>query len=418
MDIKKLYLLTLGFIPNFSFATSDKYLVDEIVANVGTESIFLSDLNTILLQLKYQNENISEKQVIDQLLHNASLISKGKENSFIAEKKIIKDMVNERMKSILSKFYNNPKLIEQYLGKRPWALKKELEKNLKEQYLVEKVQNQFLEDFRCTHKDIVTFYEKLKNENKIPTVEESFEAYELVLFPEEDPQILNTMLEIRKKIDEGENFIDLVKEYSQDEESVENDGELGWFKIGELKDEYEGAALSLKPGEISKIVKTDVGYHIIQLIEVRNGEFNSRHIFRFSAKKDDYESLVDKANEIKNQILSRKMSWNEAIKKFSHDDSVKSSLGRIKDDISNDVKNLHQGEISEPISCFVDDKKAVKIIYLRKIIPAHPLNLDDDYEKISSMTKNYLRQRIVQKKIIDVVDKTDIKVDPNFVKVS
>ena len=103
------------------------------------------------------------------------------------------------------------------------------------------------------------------------------------------------------------------------------------------------------------------------------------------------------------------MSWNEAIKKFSYEDAVKSSLGKIKEDISNDdleiLKNLKQGEISDPISCFVDDKKAVKIIYLRKIIPAHQLNLEDDYEKISSMTKNYLKQRLFQKKIMDVVDK-------------
>jgi peptidyl-prolyl cis-trans isomerase SurA len=421
MDIKKLYLLTLGFIPNFSFATSEKYLVDEVIANVGTESIFLSDLTNTLFQLKYQNEDISEEQVINQFLQNASLVTKGKENSFVTDIKTINGMVNERMKSILSKFYNNPKLVERYLGKRPWALRKDLEKNLKEQYLVEKVQSQFLEDVRCTNKNIIKFFEKLKAANKIPTVKESFEAYELVLFPEEDPQILNTMLDIRKKLDEGENFIDLIKKYSQDEESVENDGELGWFKIGELRDEYERAALALKPGEISKIVKTDIGYHIIQLIDIRDGEFNSRHIFRFSTKKDDMSSLMDKANDIRSQILDHKISWNDAIKKFSGDDSMKPSLGAMIDDISDEdldvLKNLHKGEISAPISCVVDNKKAVKIIYLRRIIPEHPLNLDNDYEKISSMTKNYLRQCMLQKKIKEVVDNTDIKVDPYFVKV-
>jgi hypothetical protein len=119
MDIKKLYLLTLGFIPNFSFATSEKYLVDEVIANVGTESIFLSDLTNTLFQLKYQNEDISEEQVINQFLQNASLVTKGKENSFVTDMKTINGMVNERMKSILSKFYNNPKLVERYLGKRP-----------------------------------------------------------------------------------------------------------------------------------------------------------------------------------------------------------------------------------------------------------------------------------------------------------
>ena len=429
MDIKKLFLLTLSLLPNFSYATSETYLVDEVIANVGTEPIFLSDLNNTLFQLKYQNMDVSKEQILNQLLQNASLISKGKESALIADKKIIKDMVDERMKTILTKFYNNPNLLEKYLGKKIFALRKDMEKNLKDQYLVEKVQSQFLEGFRCTHNDVVKFYETLKTNNKIPSIEESFEAYELVLFPEEDPQILNTMLEIRKKIDEDEDFIKLVKKYSQDDESVKNDGELGWFKIGELRDEYERAALALKPGEISKIVKTDIGYHIIQLIDSNDGEFNTRHIFRFSANNEDFSALHEKAKGIKKQILAHEISWNDAIKKYSTENSTKSSLGLItegfknaatKNNISNAdfevIKNLDQGEISDPFECTVGDKKAVKIIYLRKIIPAHILNLHDDYEQLTLMAKNSKRQKMLIKKNKEIVNKTDIKIDPNFVK--
>lgn len=279
----KKYLLPFCFLSNFIYAkqsNSDLFLIDEVVANVGTEPVF-SDLQTTLLQLRYQNENFDEQQVVEQLLQNAAIISKAKEIYFFADRRevSVKSKVDERMNFLLNKFSNNKKMIERYFGKKFYALRKDLTKNLQDQLWTERLQRSFIKN--VTNNDVVNFFQKLEKENKVPSIDESFEAYELILYAEEDPQILNTLLEIRERIDNGEDFTKLVEEYSQDEDTVNNGGELGWFKIGELKDEYEKAALSLKPGQISKIVKTNVGYHIIQLIDTKEGEFNSRHIFLF-----------------------------------------------------------------------------------------------------------------------------------------
>ena len=430
----KKYLLSFCFLSNFIYAkqsNSDLFLIDEVVASVGTEPVFFSDLQTTLSQLRYQNENFDEQQVVEQLLQNAAIISKAKEISFFADRRevSVRSKVDERMNFLLNKFSNNKKMVERYFGKKFYALRKDLTKNLQDQLWIEKLQRSFIENVRCTNKDVIKFFQKLERENKVPSIDESFEAYELILYAEEDPKILNTLLEIRERIDNGEDFTKLVEEYSQDEDTVNNGGELGWFKIGELKDEYEKAALSLKPGQISKIVKTNVGYHIIQLIDTKEGEFNSRHIFLFSSFNDDLSSLFEKAQGIKNKILNNEISWNEAVKQFSNEESSKASFGLITNgyknfstqkDISDEnfeiIKDLKEGEISEPISCFVDERKAVKIIYLRKKNPSRTLNLHDDYEQLYDMTRNYKNQMIFSLKTKKVADEVDVKIDDKIIK--
>ena len=430
----KKYLLPFCFLSNFIYAkqsNSDLFLIDEVVANVGTEPVFFSDLQTTLSQLRYQNENFDEQQVVEQLLQNAAIISKAKEISFFADRRevSVRSKVDERMNFLLNKFSNNKKMVERYFGKKFYALRKDLTKNLQDQLWTERLQRSFIENVRCTNKDVIKFFQKLERENKVPSIDESFEAYELILYAEEDPKILNTLLEIRERIDNGEDFTKLVEEYSQDEDTVNNGGELGWFKIGELKDEYEKAALSLKPGQISKIVKTNVGYHIIQLIDTKEGEFNSRHIFLFSSFNDDLSSLFEKAQGIKNKILNNEISWNEAVKQFSNEESSKASFGLITNgyknfstqkDISDEdfeiIKDLKEGEISKPISCFVDERKAVRIIYLHKKNPSRTLNLHDDYEQLYDMTRNYKNQMIFSLKTKKVADEVDVKIDDAIIK--
>ncbi|MDR2402137.1 MAG: peptidylprolyl isomerase [Cytophagales bacterium] len=419
-------------LPNFIYAEQNSarlLLVDKVIANVGTETILFSDLQTTLFQLHYREENIDEDQVAAQLVENSAIISKAKENFVSVDLKDVESKVQEHMNFLLDKFSNNKRLMESYLGKKFYALKKDFGESFKDHYLTEKLQRSLLEDVRCTHKDVVRFFKKLEKEEKIPVIKESFEAYELTLSPGEDPKILNTLLEIRKKIDEGEDFVKLVKEYSQDESTIEGGGEIGWCKIGELMDEYERAALALKPGEVSRIVKTARGYHLIQLIDIDKDEFNSRHIFLFSTFNDDMSPLIEKGKEIRNKILNHELSWNEAIKKFSADESKKSDFGLITRGYKNFftqknipeedfeiIKNLNEGEISEPFSCSIADKNIVKIIYLRKKNPIHSLNLRDDYEQISDMAKNYKNQMILLDKKKKVVDEVDLKIDKEIFK--
>lgn len=429
--MKKIYLLPILLIANIVHAeqnTSTIFLVDEVIANVGTEPILLSDYQTILLQMQYKNEDVEQEKIMQQLLQNAALIAKAKENSTLYDFSNIKDKVNAQMDFLLNKFSNNKKVMEKYFGEKVYTLKKKIEKNLKEQYFSEKIHRELISNVRCTHRDVSKFYNSLTKEDKIPMIDESFEAYELVLFAEEDPKILTTLLDIKKRIDEGEDFVSLVKEYSQDEDTVADGGDLGWCKIGELVDEYEKAVLNLKPGEISNIVKTERGYYIIQLIDINKDEFNTRHIFLFSTLDSDTKPLVDKANEIRMQILNHELTWNEAIKKFSDKNSNKANWGLItpgyknaytikdfKDEDSEIIKNMRAGEISLPMPCSDIDKNGVRIIYLRKINPQHKLNLHDDYEQVADMARAYKNQKILTQKVRKVVDETNYTIDDNIV---
>lgn len=139
--------------------------------------------------------------------------------------------------------------------------------------------------------------------------------------------------------------------------------------------------------------------------------------------------MFEKAQGIKNKILNNEISWNEAVKQFSNEESSKASFGLITNgyknfstqkDISDEdfeiIKNLKEGEISEPASCFVDERKAVKIIYLRKKNPKRTLNLHDDYEQLYDMTRNYKNQMIFSLKTKKVADEVNVKIDDEIIK--
>jgi peptidyl-prolyl cis-trans isomerase SurA len=233
-------------------------------------------------------------------------------------------------------------------------------------------------------------------------------------------------------VNKGEDFGFLAGLYSDDQASAENDGDLGWVRRGDMVAEFSAAAFEMEtPGDISDIVETDFGYHIIQFLERKGERIHIRHILKIpkplSSEKYKAKSTLDSIAEI---IRSGKMSFDEAALKYSTDEESNKSGGTVVnpytgtsgftssqlDPATNYIlKQMKIGEISEPYeSRSMKGKPEMKIVKLSdKTIP-HIADIDTDYQLLSDMTKNKKKDEIISRQINKIQKTTYFKIDEEY----
>ena len=238
------------------------------------------------------------------------------------------------------------------------------------------------------------------------------EIAQIVKIPEpgsvEKDKVKNQLEDIRKQIINGADFATFAKKYSQDPLSAVKGGELGYFKKTDLVGEFVAAAIVLKPGEISPVIESPFGYHIIELLDVRGNEINTRHIL-IAPKSGALDILKARKSldSLRTKIMNDSISFEKAANKYSDDIATKTNGGFIADetgsirvaanrteligpDLFSLVNKMKEGEISQVVEMTTrDKKKALRIVYLQKSIRAHEANLRDDYHKIynAALTK-------------------------------
>ncbi len=208
----------------------------------------------------------------------------------------------------------------------------------------------------------------------------------------------------------GESFSEMAKLHSDDPGSKENGGNLGFHRRGELVPSYEATAMNLKPGEISQPIESQFGYHVIQLLERRGNEFNSRHIlFKFNSSELDIKTSRDYLDSLRTIILKDSITFEKAAKEYSEDKLTASSGGFFVDEetganiISVDdidpvlfftLDTMKVGSISQPMEFRTEQgATAVRIVYFKASTPPHKANLKDDYQKIQVAALNQKRQK-------------------------
>jgi peptidyl-prolyl cis-trans isomerase SurA len=235
---------------------------------------------------------------------------------------------------------------------------------------------------------------------------------------------------MRKRILEGERFSTLALLYSEDPGSAKKGGELGFKGKGEFVPEFEAAAFNLRDGEISEVVETEYGFHIIQMIE-RKGDFvNVRHIL-LTVKVDPevLQMAYDQLDSIAELIHNDSLTFDEAVRRFSDEkDKINGGIlvnpvtggtlfdaSELDQQVSAAVNKMKVGEISAPVPMKTSDNKdACRLLYLRKKTAPHQANLKDDYILIRDMAMQKKREEIINKWIANKSGKAYIKVDEDF----
>tara|TARA_B100001093_G_scaffold455381_1_gene465466 strand:+ start:49354 stop:50682 length:1329 start_codon:yes stop_codon:yes gene_type:complete len=412
--------------------------IDQVVAVVGDEIVLYSDIESQIIQYKSQGNYSSEMKcvVIEDLLKQSILIHYAKLDSIEVTKDEIDSEVEKRYKYFEDQLGSQLK-VESYFDKSIIEIKSELSNVIENQMFVQRMQNKIVSDIKLTPAEVQKIFDQL-NSDDIPIIPEQVEISQIVVTPEiseEQTQSIKDKLNLyRERVYAGEDFKTLAILYSDDIVSAKNGGELGYVNRGELVPEFERAAFKLKEGEVSEIVVTKFGMHIIQLIDRKGEQINVRHIL-VKPKPNSYskQQANEKINEIFNKINLNEITFNEAVKLYS-DHPSKNNKGLVTNPmdmstllVSNDLPPLLKSKLSRVSKGDIlnvgyidgiENDFAYRIFKINNKIDEHKATFENDFTTINNIATTFKSDQIIEEWIQHQKSKTFIKIDDNLINCS
>jgi peptidyl-prolyl cis-trans isomerase SurA len=448
MNIKNLlFFLPFAFLQSSLFSqcdtcpsasnVHDAYIVDQIIGVVGSKMLKQSDLENDLLQYRSRGNMVEDGtkcEIYEQQLQQKLMVNQAMLDSLPVSETQVENELNSRLNGYIAQIGSTDKL-EKLYNKSITDIKEDFRKSIRDMMLVQSMQNKIVGDIKITPSEVETFYNKLSKDS-LPLINTQVELAQLALYPAyAEKSVLETkekLLDLRKRILEGQSFRGLAGLYSEDPGSKANGGEVGFETKAELDPEYAKAAFALsKPGEVSRIVESQMGYHIIQLIERRGDKVNTRHILMKPVPDPNAVTKVMQGLDSIAMFLRKdSLKWDQAVAYYSMDEDtrlnkgylVNPQTGNTKFELENlpameysVVKNMKVGQISSPFESHDKNGKIFyKIITIKSITPAHKANLHDDYYMLQEAAKNQKKVSVLDEWFTEKQQTTFINVFDGF----
>lgn len=407
-------------------------LVDKVVAIVGTKVILHSDIEKQYVQYVAQGGvETSDVRctILDQLLLQKLMINQADIDSVTVADAQVEGELDRRMRYYIKQIGSEEKL-EEYFHTSIRQLKSEFRDIIKEQLLVQTMQSRITKDVSASPSDARTYFESIPVDS-LPYMDAEMEIAQIVKMPVVTPAeklaVRNELEEYRKKILSGEgDFAVYAALYSKDPSSAKKGGELGFFERGTMVPEFEAAAFTLKPGEISPVIETKFGFHILQLIERRGDQINIRHILLQPTTDDAaLAASVRQLDSLRTQIISGTITFEDAAQKFSSDDETKNNGGLLINPETNTTKlspdkidrllffqvdSMELGKVSAPLIMNTPDgKTAYRLVMLKSRTQPHKANLRDDYTKIQEVATSEKQNKVMSEWVAKKIKTTYIQ---------
>ena len=434
----KRFFLIISFV---LFAVSSKaqepQVIDRVVAVVGQNIILQSDIEAQYMQLRLQggiqgSASSIRCEILEDLMFRKLMLNQAEMDSITVTDEQVNAEVDRLVRYFISQLGSQENL-EKYYKKSMSEIKEELFRMRKDQMLEEQVQQTMLANVEVTPAEVRKCYYDIPHDS-VPMVNSKYEIAHIVKKPAitlgQKLEVKDRLYKMRKRILDGERFSTLALLYSEDPGSAKKGGELGFHGRGEFAPEFEAAAFNLRDGEISEVIETEFGFHIIQMIE-RRGEFvNVRHILlTVKVSPEALQKAYDELDSIAKLINNDSITFDEAVRKFS-DENDKISGGilvnpntgstlfdasELDQQVSFTINRMQVGELSEPVPMKTDDNKdAYRLLYLKRKTAPHKANLKDDYTLIRDWAMQQKREEIINKWIANNSQKAYIKVIDDF----
>ena len=412
-------------------------IIDQVLGVVGNNIILKSEIEDQYLQYKAQNlpeEGDVKCQLLEEMLFQKLLINQAELDSLQVSDKEIEGELENTINRFIAQIGSEERL-EQLYNKKIREIKAEFKELIKDRLLAQKMQQKLTKDIKLTPADVQRFFKNIPKDS-LPVVNTTTEIQQIARYPkisdEEKTLIREKLDEYRKRVMAGEKFSTLAKMYSEDPGTAAKGGELGLLSRTDLVPEFAGVAFKLKePGEISRIVETEYGFHIIQLIERKGELINARHILLIP-KVSSVEAMkvANFMDSLYTKLTKDTLKMDNAVAGFSEDEKSKNNGGLMYnmytgstkfDDEHIDprtkltIQDLKIGEISKPFETRDEKGKQVyKIACLKSRVKTHTANLKDDYKELQDMAIAFERQRAVKEWIKTKLDNTYIHIDESF----
>ena len=436
MKIKALLFFLIGL----SLQASSQEIVDKVVAVVDDKIILYSDVESQYGQYIQEGEKPTPNmrcEILEQLITQKLLVAQAILDSILVSDDEVESELNRRVK-YFSQMAGGQENLEKYYGKSIIQIKEEFREDIKQQLLSQRMQQHIIDDVRITPADVKNFFNKIPKDS-LPYYNSEVEIGEIVVYVKTtdiSKQYIRQKIEdLRQLILKGEKFSALAELYSEDPGSAQQGGELGFTNRGDLDPTFEAAAYALKkPGDISPVIESHFGYHIIQLIERRGERINVRHIL-IIPKTTSYDiararNLTDSLYD----ILSKKPEmFSELAQKFDEDENSKqtggikintntsntyfdvSQLGQFDQQLALVVQGMDPGAISEPYMFKTQSgKTGYRIVYLKSKTKPHQANMKDDYDKLQAIALQSKQAKVFDDWLHNRMNKTYIKINAPF----
>lgn len=440
MKMKKILtaaLLLLAVLP----LRGQKYdgVIDKSVALIGNDIVMLSEIEAEAQMERARGlavDKTARCEILENFLVSKLFLTQARLDSLVVNDAQVSAMLEQRMNEVVMTLGGEQKT-EEYFGKPLYKLRQEWQSALSDQSLIQEMQRNVAQEIpKVTPSDVKKYVEETPAED-LPMVSTKYRIRQIGLYPDKEAAELavkEQLVGLRERIVNGERFSTLARLYSQDPGSVAKGGELGMASKSIFWPAFSDAAMSLKVGQVSQVVETPDGFHIIQLIEREGDKFNARHILiKPQYTSEDRSRAFQRLDSIRNLVVEEKMSFADAARSFSEERHSATSGGLMADEYSgssyfekdqlkpadyNVLRNMQEGDVSEPFESLDNEGRngntIYKILYLERVIPAHVATFQEDY--------NTLLEEVNQKNSLAAIDKfieekqktTYIVIDPMF----
>ncbi|NPA68597.1 MAG: peptidylprolyl isomerase [Chlorobi bacterium] len=435
---KKIIFATSLIFTVFS-GLAQEQIIDEIVGIVGQKIILKSDVESTALQYKSRGENHgNEKQercfALEELLYQALLVNQAAIDSIEVSDAQVEAELQRRM-NMFEEQTGGREAMEKYFNKPYAEIENRFRDIVKDQLLANQMEATVTGNITVTPEEVKKFFKSFPKDS-LPLIESKIELAQIVIYPkikdEQVNQIKKTLKRYKERVENGEDFAFLANLYSDDLASAQKDGDLGWIRRGDLVPEFAAAAFELdEPGEISDIVKTEYGYHIIQFLGKKGERIHIRHILKIP-KPLTSEKIKAKAklDSIAREIRNGNITFEKAAMLYSEDKESSKSGGVVVnpytgtsefvssqlDPATNYIlKQMKTGEISEPFeSTNMKGKPEIKIIKLLNRTQPHVADINTDYQEISDLAKENKKTEIISQWIKKIQKSTYIKINEDY----
>ncbi len=431
------FIFFLLLISNFSYG-QDKKLVDKIIAQVGSEIVLLSDVETEFQYYKAQNTTVDPNakcMILEQILAQKLLIDQAKLDSIEVPEDQVENQLDLRMEGVLKKMGGDEVLFQQYYGKSVSEMKNIYRDDIHNNIMAEMMQDKLMQDINITPTEVYDFFNNIPADS-LPYFNSEVEISQILLAPQVNETEKNKAFEkiknLKNQLENGEPFENLAKKYSDDPGSGSKGGDLGWVKRGTFVPKFEAAAYTLKKNEISDIIESEYGYHIIQLLERRGNTIHTRHILvKPSITNDDMKYAEKKLDSIRTLILKDSLKFEDAVKKFSDPKSMSFSnngrmtnpasqttffqMNELQPDVYFAIESLKEGEMTNVMETNNDmGEVRYQIIKLNTKTNPHRANLRQDYSKIQSYAKNSKKNEYINKWVENKIKNVYMNIDTTY----
>lgn len=434
--MKKIWISVLLWALGTVLVLAQRQQVDKVIGVVGNYIILQSDVEAQLKLLENQSQGAPLPEdarwlVFDQLLANALMLAEAEQDSVVVGDVEVQAQLDTRVNQILAYMNNSTEKFKEFYNMSPAEMKDFMRDQMRDQLVQQRMQQQIMSSITITPKEVKSFFNNIPKDS-LPYFNSEVELAEIVVKPKINPiedakarrMARNLVLQM---VEDSVDFSILAKKYSDDRASAALGGDLGVQPRGSLVPEFEAAAYQLKPNEISEVVKSEFGYHIIQLINRLGNTINTRHILiRPDITTEDREAAYQNLDSIRNLVVNDSISFAQGIALYSEEDFSKTRAGRIMNPMTGEpyfelgdlepsiyfaIDGLNQGDVTKVIEYETrTGDKQFRIVKLLTRTEPHVANLEDDYSKIRAAA-------LESKKGLYIVDWIDTKIADNYIEI-